>query len=237
MSTGLTWAKLAELFLESAGDQAAAQREKWLHLSEGYRRVASQLDIPELTQPDAQVAIPADPASSGDFLDYVELDCDLNAIRSVFNVTDGHPIHLEDADGRGRDRYLQAGGQPPEGKVVRAIRMGNRLYVRDRPAVATTIKVIFKVQVPNLDASFEAKHPLVPSQYHLAVLHKALESYWSLHPDKNEGGLRSYAPAREHGAQAQALLATTEDPKGYEDRAKRGRFRLAGLRFSPRSFR
>lgn len=234
---GLTFGKLRQMFLESAGDTAAAQREAWIHLQEGYQRVAAELDVPELTQPDAQVTIPVNPAVSGDFLDYVEVNCNLQAIRSVFNVTEGHVVHLEDGDGRGRDRYLQAGGLPPEGSVVRAVRMGNRLYVRDRPSVETTLKVIFKVQVPDLDSTFEAKHPLVPAQYHLAVLHKALESYFAVHPDRNEGGFRSYAPAREHGAQAQATMALTKDPKKYEDAAKRGRFRLGGYRFSPRSFR
>lgn len=234
MSVGLTWGELRKMFLESAGNSAAAQRERWIHLAEGYRRVASQLDVPELTQPDAQVAIPEDPANAGEYLDYVELDCDLSAIRSVFNVTDGHPIHLEDGDARGRDRYLTTGGKPPEGRVVRALRMGNRLYVRDRPSEETTIKVVFKAQTPNLSDDDESEHPLVPAQYHLAILYKALESYWAVHPDRNEGGLRSFAPAREYGAQAQAILATTEDPKGYEDRAKRGRFRLQGLRWGGR---
>lgn len=234
MSVGITWDTIQQMFLESTGDTAAAQREKWIHLSEGYRRVASQLDVPELTQPDARVTIPADPAVSGEFLDYVDVDCDLSAIRSIFNVTDGHPVHLEDGDARGRDRYLQTDAKPPEGQVVRALRMGNRLYVRDRPTESVTLKIIFKVQTPNLSDADLSDHPLLPAQYHLAILHKSLESYWSIHPDKNEAGLRSFAPAREAGSQAQALLATTDDPKGYEDRAKRGRFRLGGLRFSGR---
>lgn len=235
--SGLTWGVLKTMFLEGAGNTSSAQREAWTHLTEGYRRVASQLDIPELTQPDAQVTIQPNPAVSGDYLDYVEVDCDLSAIRSVFNVTNGNVVHLESADGRGRDRYLQSGALPPEGEVTRAVRMGNRIYVRDRPSVETTLKLIFKVQVPDLDDTYESKHPLTPAQYHMAILHKGLESYFAIHLDKNEGGLRSFAPAREHGAQAQAILATTEDPKGYEDRAKRNRWRLGHIRFSPRGMR
>lgn len=234
---GLTWGEMATMFLESVGDTAASQREKWIHLTEGYRRVASQLDIPELTQPDAQVTIDENPSSAGTYLDYVEVDCDLSAIRSIFNVTAGHPIKIEDGDGHGRDRYLLAGALPPEGEVTKAVRMGNRIYVRDRPKVETTLKFIFKVQVPDLDDSFEAKHPLIPAQYQMSIVHKARESYYALHPDRNEGGFISGAAAREAGAQAHAILATTEDPKGYEDRAKRGRFRMRGVRFSPRSFR
>ena len=232
---GLTWQDLGKLYLDSVGDTAAAQREKWLHLTEGYRRVASQLDIPELTQPDARVTIAADPG--GGFLDYVELDCDLYGIRSVFNVTDGRPVDLEDGDARGRDRYLGTDARPPEGAVVKALRVGNRIYVRDRPSVSTTLKIMFKVQVPDLDDSYLTKHPLVPAQYHYAILNEAIASYFTLHPEKNEGGFRSYAPTREHRQQAQMILGASEDPKAIEDRAKRGRFRLRGMRFSVRSMR
>lgn len=234
---GFTFGKLRQMFLERTGDTAAAQREAWFHLQEGYQRVAAELDVPELTQPDAQVTIPVNPLVAGEYLDYVEVDCDLQAIRSVFNVTEGRPIDLEDGDGRGRDRFLLSGGLPSEGSVVRAVRMGNRLYVRDRPSVETTLKIIFKVQVPDLDDTFEGKHPLVPAQYQLAIFHQAARSYFSVHPEKNEGGFSSSAPVRDHGDRAREIMTLTKDPKGYEDRAKRGRFRLRGMRFSARSHR
>lgn len=232
--SGYTFGQIGKLFTERVGEGASSQREKWIHLTEGYRRVASQLDIPELTQPDARATIPVDPSDATKYLDYVEVDCDLYAIRSIFNVTAGHIMHLEEGDARGRDRYLNTDAMPPEGEVVRAVRVGNRIYVRDRPSEETTLKIVFKVQVPDLDSSYEDKHPLVPAQYHMSIFHEAVASYFSVHPPKNEGGFDSYAPIREHKALAQQGIGQAEDPQAIEANAKWGRFRLAGFRFGSR---
>jgi hypothetical protein len=235
----MTWSELAELFVRGTGEGGIAEIEKWTHLTEGYRRVAShpRVEVPELTNPDATFTIEESAPDAADWPDYFETDCDVYAIKSLTNETEGFPMYPESGGLTGRQRFLEPGGEPPRGGVRWWAREGTRIYVREAPAADTTIRIRFKVQVPQLDATYEDKHPLTPPQYELAILHAALESFYAVHKPPAEEGVPALAVAREHAGQAESIIARSVDPRAIEDRSRHQRIRLAGYRFTPSSRR
>ena len=235
----MTWEEIGELFTRAVGDSGMAEVEKWRHLTEGYRRVAShpEVEVPELTNPDSTYTITESVSGAEDWPDYFESDCNVYAIKSLYNETDGHPMYPDPGGGTGRERFLEAGGSPPRGSVHWWVREGSRIYVRDAPEADTTIRIRFKVQVPELTSADATKHPLTPPQYEMAILHSALESYFAVHKPKSQEGIPIVSVARDHGSQAESIIRRSIDPRAIEDRSRHQRIRLAGYRFSPMSRR
>jgi hypothetical protein len=232
----LSWQEISELFSRAAGDAGIAEVEKWTHLTEGYRRVAShpEVEVPELTNPDATYTVTEATPSGEDWPDYFEVDCGVYAIKSLYNETDGFPMYPEPGGATGRERYLEAGGLPPRGGVRWWVREGTRIYLREAPEADTTIRIRFKVQVPELTSADADKHPLTPAQYDMAILHEALSSFFAVHKPKNAEGVPIVSTSRDHGAQAEAVIRRSIDPRAVEDRSRHQRIRLAGYRFAPR---
>ena len=231
----LTWAEMRKLFLEGTGNTGSGDQETWVHLTEGYRRTAEPLDIPELTQPEAYVSL-----VQGD--DYFDTDCDVFAIKTLVNLTEGHEMYPEPAGMTGRNRYIEATtgtrGTPPEGSPTHWVRDGNRIYIRDAASEATNIAIRFKVQVPELSSSDANDYPLTPAQYDHAILHAALASYFSLHPKADQAPEGQPPPSVKHTQSFQRIMtsAGSEHPRSIEAKSSRNTMRLAGYRIGGRAF-
>jgi hypothetical protein len=235
---------IRELYRQATQEDPRADQAWTLHLTEGYRKVASMLDVPELRQPEASFVIQEDPATSGEYLDYFDTDADVYAISNLFNATSGQTMHPEPGGMAGRDRYLEPTGddtsrpRPPAGEVTHWTRQGNRIYVRDRPKISTRIEIRFHIQVPLLSESMLEEHPRTPDQYDLAIAQAAAESFYSVNPAINRmspegGGLWSQF----FGGEASRKVAEPKDPRALEDRTSQEVWRLAGYSTSPRSGR
>lgn len=235
----MTWGELRDLFFAATGETGIADKEVWTHLTEGYRRVASHpgVEVPELTNPDSTFTITEATSGGEDWPDFFEVACDVYAIKSLYNETDGYPMYPESGGMTGRERFLEAGGSPPRGGVRWWVREGTRIYVREAPEADTAVRIRFKTQVPQLDSTYASKHPLTPPQYELAILNFALESFNTIHKPKNQEGNPLLSVARDHREQAQSILDRSIDPRAIEDRSRHQRIRLAGYRFTPQSRR
>lgn len=227
-----TWGELRKKFLGAVGKRNSAEQEAWDHLSEGYRRVASQLDLPELRVPDATVTV-----ALGDH--YFDYDCDAYAIRSIFNSTDGQPMHQESGGLAGYNRFLEASSagtpKPPSGTPTRYVRAGNRVYFRDRAARETIFVVQFDLQVPEITASNINEHPVTPAQYDLAIVYLAVRAYFLAHPDEDTSPEGQPSPSRKMADAAEEILARSKDPVAIESKAERTVVRVTGYRLLPRS--
>lgn len=237
----MTWAQIRKLYLSACGGATAADQEWPVHLTQGYRRVASELDVPELHQPEASADVKEDPANPGTYLDYVEMDCGVYQIDSVVNLTKGIIMYPEPKGIVGRNQYIVETtgtyGMPPKGDVTHYLRRGNRLLVRDRPRDGEPVKlaVHFKIQVPDVTADDLNSHPLTPSQYDMAIVHRAAESFFLMHKEANKpSGAGEPPPSVLHYEAANNALVRSQDPKVEEDRPRNETIRVAGYRLRPR---
>lgn len=226
-----TWGELRKKYLSAVGKRTSAEQEAWDHLSEGYRRVASRLDLAELRVPDATVTVAAD-------AHYFEHDCDAYAIRSVFNSTDGQPMHQEHGGMAGYNRYLEPSSagtpKPPAGTPTRYVRVGNKVFFRDRAARETIFVIQFDFQVPAIVAADINNHPVTPPQYDIAIVYLAVRSYFLAHPDEDTSPEGQPPPSQKLAAAADEILARSKDPVAIESKAERTVVRAAGYRLLPR---
>lgn len=227
-----TWGQLRQKYLSAVGKRDAAEQEAWDHLSEGYRRVASRLDLPELRVPDAIVTVAED-----DY--YFEHDCDAYAIRSLFNATDGTPMHEESGNMSGYNRFLEPSAtgtpMPPRGVPTRYFRAGNKVYFRDRANEEKKIVVQFDLQVPDVTVADINNHPATPAQYDLAIVYAAARSYFLVHPEQNVAPDGQQKPSESLTAAIDEVLTRSKDPVEIESKNERLTIRVAGYRYTPRS--
>lgn len=224
---GMTWAQLRLALLQGAGDSEAARAEAWLHLTEGYREVASRVPVPEMFTVDDGVIVPA----GQDYVDVSVIDSDVYSIMDIFNVTGNFPIYPEPGGMTGRNRYLSDNGRPAAGAVTNYQRDGSRLWVRNTPSVATTLRVRLHQQTPQLDLSMANDSPLTPDQYDMAILFSALENYFNLHPriEKIESGAMM-SMSDKYRTSKEAKLAAPTPPRVEEDKGRNETMRLRGYR-------
>lgn len=227
-----TWGELRLKYLSATGRRDSAEQEAWDHLSEGYRRVASRLDLPELRVADAIVTVAED-----DY--YFNHDCQAYAIRSIFNSTDGTPMHEESGNMSGYNRFLEPSAtgtpMPPKGTPTRYFRAGNNIYFRDRADGEKKFVIQFDIQVPAVTVSDINNHPIVPDQYHLAVVYAAARSYFLVHPTENTAPDGQQRPSESLSAAVDEILTRSKDPVEIESRGERLTMRVAGYRYTPRS--
>lgn len=241
----MTWATIKDMYLEATGNNPKAEQEWSVHQTEGYRRVAGELDIPELRQPEASFVIAAD--GSGGWLDYFELagECDVYAIESLHNSTDGLLMLPEPGGMSGRSRHLEPTDddttrpRPPAGTPQWWVREGSRIYVRDRPQRSTRIEIRFHIQVPQITAADLDDHPLTPQQYDRALVLAAAESFYEMHPKENRpvGDQEGSPLASQFFSGAAAGAMARKSPRSIEDRTSTSAMRLAGFSVTPRSRR
>ena len=229
-----TWGELRKKYLQAVGKRNSAEQEAFDHLSEGYRRVASRLDLPELRVPDATVTVAEDD-------NYFDHDCDAYAIRSIYNSTDGQTMHEESGGMAGYNRFLESSAvgtpKPPRGTPTRYVRAGNRVYFRDRPTRSTIFVIQFDLQVPDIALADINEHPVTPAQYDMSIVYAAARSYYLLHPEEDRPPSDGQPPPSVAFASAtDEVLARSKDPVAIENQGERTVVRVAGYRYKPRSY-
>jgi hypothetical protein len=229
------WRTLRALYLQAVGATPRAALESWEHLSEAQRLVAAAIDVPELNSIDESLIV----APGADYVNVSSIDFSVYAVLDCFNVTDGIPMFPEPSGMTGRRAYLTTTGLPSEGTPTHYQRDGARLYVRGTPAVSTTLRVRVQRQMPDLSESSYDDLPVTPQQYDRALVHKAAQLYFLLHPAENQvaDGDRSIQQSSKHAQAFSELVGGVKPVRVEEDRAANNRFRLTNFRVAPRSRR
>lgn len=229
------WGSIRQLYYQATGGTPRAINEAWSHLSEAHRVVASSVDVPELAGIDDEVIIPA----GSDFVEISTIGLPVYAILDVFNKTDGIPMFPEPMGMTGRRTLLDTTGKPPVGALCNYQRDGSRLYVRGTAEVDTTLRVRVQRQLLDLTDADVLTTPVTPQQFDRAIVHKAAELYYLLHPDENSisQGERSIQQSSKHRDAYGDLTAQPKSVRAEEAMARVSRFRLSGFRLSPRSRR
>ena len=223
-----TWAQIRDFYLGVAGKSTESVAEAYDHLTVGYRRLASLVDVEELYQPDARLSV----ADGGDF---VSLPGDVFALYYVFNLTHGLKMQPEEGGMRGRSRYLEAStGQPPQGIVSFYARAGGRLYLRDSARGKQDFKLQYKLAPPDVTPASLADHPLTPPHLDWSLVWFAAANYYAAHPEKETypgegGGPTISAQALE--ARSMALIGEPKPPKAHESNDRREWVRQRGYSF------
>lgn len=221
----MNWAEIRRLFISTCGQAPAATAEAYRHLTEGLSTISARLDLEEAESIDYGVATVAS-------TDYVNLPSDLYHIIHVFELSSGQELEPEPGGIRGRANYLaQTTGMPSEGPPRWYARSGQKLYLRPTPDAATyTIKVRGKAQMTELTEADLGSDPVLPQQYHMAIMWAAAISFLQTHPKilKELGGTEFVASLER---QLNDRLANQELPKDRERFDKRGRMYLRGFRY------
>jgi hypothetical protein len=233
MAAGLTWAQIRRHFLQIVGDNAAGREECWLHLAEGQRDCASRVKVPELQAIDESVTVP----SEMDRIAVTAIDFDVFAILDGFNVTDGREVHPEPGGMTGRRRFLTTTGKPPSGPITHYQRDGGDIYVRNTPSVDTVLRFRIRRQMPSLSDANLNDYPLLPAEYHMAIVFGAAQNFYQTHPRKEvlDGVAIDYA--EKYRVSKEEKLVAPAQSVVEEDRSRRETFRLRGYRLGPRSRR
>ena len=225
----MTWAQIRLAYLQAVGNTPAADQEAWLHLTQGQRIVWGRVDVPEVAVVDPSFAL----TINQDYVELSGLDQQAYAILDVFNVTDGTPCYPEPGGMTGRNAYLDSTGKPPVGIVTRYQHDGTRLWLRDTPEAATTLRVRLRRQPPVLSDADLNSSPILPSQYDWATIWAAAENYYLGHEVPVDG--QELPSARFNRAFEKSLQTTAVNPRVEEDRAQRQTMRLAGYSLRRRS--
>jgi hypothetical protein len=209
--------------------------EAWDHLGEAQRIVASMVDVPELSAIDTSVTV----TSGNDYVEVSGLDYSVYAVFDVFNRTDSIPMYPEPSGMMGRRAYLESDGKPAANTLTHYQRDGSRIYVRGKAASDTTLQVRFQRQMPELSDADVSGTPITPQQYDRAIVHKAAELYYLLHPSENEHreGERVTMMSSKHRQAFEELFSASKSPRVEEDRPRQEQFRLSNFRMAPRSRR
>lgn len=229
------WNTLRELAIRACGGTPRAVDEAWSHLSEAHRLLASQLDVPELAAIATSVTLPANNESVA----ISTISSTVYAILDIYNVTDGIPMYPEPAGATGRRSFLTNTGLPYAGVPTHYVHDGTTLYVRGLPTQDTQLRVRYQRQMPDLSGADGSSAPITPQQYDRALVHKAAELYFLLHPNENllRDGDRTTQQSDKHGAAFDKLVGDPNSVRVEENMARVGRFRLSGFRMAPSSRR
>lgn len=226
----LTWAQIRQLYLQAVGDSEVGREEQYLHLSEGYREVASRVEVSELSAVDEAVIV----RSGDDFVDIANVDFEIYALLDVYNVTGNYPMYIEPSGMTGRNRFLSNGGKPPSGSVTHWQRDGSRIWVRNTPSADTTLRLRVRQQTPTISAAMLNDRPITPPQYDMAVVFAAVENFYNLHPKTETSGDQQVVLSQKYQASKEAKLAAPKDVRVEEDRAHAETMRLRGYRLRGR---
>lgn len=229
----MTWAQLRMAYLQATGDETAGRQEGWMHLSEGHRDIGLLIDLPEVNvQEDLTIT------AGNDFFFVASLS-PLFAVLDMSNITEGMPMYPEPGGMTGRRRYITSTGQPATGSVTHYQRDTDRIWVRSTPTVATTVRVRLQRHLDDITDSNLNEQPIVPPQYHMAIVYAAAEKYFLLHP-KTEGSIvgDKVVPvdlAEKYKAAKIEAVASRKSAVAEEDRPRSETMRLRGYRLGARS--
>ncbi|HBY61917.1 MAG TPA: hypothetical protein DEH78_19020 [Solibacterales bacterium] len=228
----MTWKEIRNIYLVSAGNSTQAIEQSWYHLSNAYRRVCAELDVPEVYGPELQFTT----VSGQDWVatpDSGTFDS-LYSIYSGFNKTRGFPLELEPEGFRGRNRLRTTTGMPPSGDVTHYVRMQDKIWLRNTPNGAHVLLFQTRFQPADLSDSDLAGEPRLPVQYHQAIIAEAAANYYRTMPEDVEGVA---SPDLLHSAQfertARGLMITQAAPSQEDHHNRRYSLRVAGYRVTP----
>lgn len=243
ITASLTWGEIRKAFLDIAGRSGDAEKQAYVFLTEGYRRLLRQTDTPEAFTAEDTVAVGADPEDATEFLDYVPMS-DLNTngivhIDSALNLTDGIRMEIEEGGMPGRDRYLAklrtgfTRSKPGFGPPRFFVSYGERIYLRPCPSSATTILFRYRTEPAALTSADLNSSPTTPNRFDWAIVYLAAEAYLQAHPEQ-------VTEQRNPAAFKQSAMELIHEPKqrtAEEEKTSYRRYRLSGFRFSPMSRR
>lgn len=223
----MTWGRLRKYVVDACGESTAIINEVYDHLTEGYRRVCSLVDVPELVITTTTV-IPIDQ-------DYFEKAATAYHILSIINLTDSYELHPEPSGMLGRGRYIQSTGKPPAGSITHFFPDGSRVYLRDTPSVETSLQVRYRTEPAAITEADLDSSPITPERYDWAIIQAATRNYYQVHPDLNvapEGTHQTLADKAER-----ALQAVLAEPRPDYAEVNKGAYhvmRLSGYMMGPR---
>ena len=223
----MTWQQILDLYLQITSEAPQAQRERFIHLTQGSQWVSNRMDLPEL-----KVATATVPTVIGQ--DYVEHDCGAYAIRFVVDLSTARKLDPEEDGMRGRVRFFAVGtDKPPSGSLHRWVRDGNRIYLRDTPSAAVTLQIGYRMQIPEITSATDlTDHPITPEQYDYAIALAAAASYFRIHPPLlPPDGTPDLARYRGYEQMALEQMQGQNDPVGLENRDQHFSFRVPGYSF------
>jgi hypothetical protein len=219
--------EIERIFLRSAGESADAHQERWQHLNFGYRWLFGKIKVPEVYIPDATVNTTATE-------DWINVDNDLYSIGSIVNTTDGRKLDPERDGMRGRSRYIDAGTtKPPTGSPQYYIRQGNKIWLRDTPDAVYALLISFRFLPEWIDENTDlTQHPITPAQYDMAIVFRALGSFFTLHPPRRGDGTLDEGRKKELIQEARDLVGELVEPATEENLDRRQYVRQAGYSFN-----
>ena len=221
---------ILNLFELTVGDAPQSEREKFVHLNEGFKSVFNQVDLPELHVPNATVPTVASQ-------DWIEFDCGAHALDFIVDQSTSRKLYPEPDGMRGRAIFYEAGtGKPPEGDPHHYCRQGNRVWLRDTPSDVRTLILGFRMQPPELTKADLDKHLVTPEHLDMAVVYASAASYLRMHPPMVAQGDGTFASDRsawqEMQGQVIAEIQGQKSPVALENQDRRQTMTLRGYSFS-----
>jgi hypothetical protein len=173
----MTFEEIVRLYSSACGEAPAAYAERWLHITDAYRKVCAKLDLQQLEE-DVSVLT----TTAG--VDWVALPTAVFHVLSLHNTSAGFPVQPEPSGMRGRERYLDEDtGIPSEGIVRYYAVTAQRIYLRQTPDDVYELNLRYKIQPTAISDSDLASSPATPSQWDMAIIAGAAASFMRLHPD------------------------------------------------------
>lgn len=218
---------IERVYLRAAGESGDGHQERWDHINFAYRWLFGKLKVPEVNIPDATKQTVANQ-------DWIEVDNDLYAVGSIVNTTDGRKLDPERDGFRGRSRYIEAGTtMPPTGSPQFYIRQGNKIWLRDTPDAVYDLLVSFRFLPEWVDDKTDlSQHPITPGQYDMAIVYRALGSFFTMHPPMNQDGQPDRGRAQELKQEARDIVGEMVSPADEENLDRRQYVRQAGYSFN-----
>lgn len=176
----MNWETLRGLFLDGIGDHPEAGRSSFHYLTLALRDVCSRVNIPELYQPDARVFTVA-------AQDWIALDCDLDSILTITDLSTQRKLYPEPEGWRSREQFLDETGKPPEGDPRFWVRQGNRVYFRDTPNSVREMKFAYRFHPADINEADIPTHPITPAQYDESLYLLAQSKWFANHPGARDG--------------------------------------------------
>lgn len=231
----MTIEEILHLFLKGAGNTPEAGIEKWIHLNESQRLLCGLLDLPQLH---ARTTL-----STVANQDYVTIDD-----TAVYNVdwvvqrSTGRKLDPEPGGQRGRSRFFEVGqNRPPiNANLTYWASMGvagggTRVYLRDTPDAIYTLDISYRQHPPTWsDATSKSGSPILPLQYHMALVRGAIGSYLQLHPPPLPEGGVDYSRGASMMEAVQAEITTPRNVVAEEQKDRRDYLQQAGYSFNIR---
>lgn len=220
----MNWANIRKLFLRSVGETTGAVEEWAIHVTEGYRRVCARLNVRELEETVVMQTAPG--------VDYLLVPTNVYHVLDCVNLTSGWPVVPEESGARSRGRYMDPGeGQPSAGPPTRYVLTGEKMFLRPTPDGEYDLQLRYRLQPPAVEDSDLGSDPLIPPQYHMAIVHGATVSYLRTHIEADQVLPGAQSPSIRAEQSFQAALQEPDLPKDRERFDQRGRMYLKSFRF------